>query len=60
MLLEVVALLEQALPNDDAIRSYLYHSNPTLQGEKPIDLLVRGDFDRVSADLQAVRDGVYV
>jgi len=59
-LVEIVALLEQALPNDDAIRSYLYHSNPTLQGEKPIDLLIRGDFDRVSADLQAVQEGVYV
>ena len=59
-LLEIVALLEQALPNDDAIRSYLYHSNPTLQGEKPIDLLIRGDFDRISADLQAVQEGVYV
>ena len=59
-LLEVVALLEQVFPNDDAIRTYLYHSNPTLQGEKPIDLLIRGDFDRVSADLQAVQEGVYV
>jgi CheY-like chemotaxis protein len=59
-LLEIVALLDQTLPNDDAIRSYLYHSNPTLQGEKPIDLLIRGDFDRVSADLQAVQEGVYV
>jgi CheY-like chemotaxis protein len=59
-LLEIVALLEQTLPNEDAIRSYLYHSNPTLQGEKPIDLLIRGDFDRVSADLRAVQEGVYV
>ncbi len=59
-LLEIVALLEQALPDADAIRSYLYHSNPTLQGERPIDLLIRGDFDRVSADLQAVQEGVYV
>jgi CheY-like chemotaxis protein len=59
-LFEIVALLEQALPNADAIRGYLYHSNPTLQGEKPIDLLIRGDFDRVSADLQAVQEGVYV
>lgn len=59
-LLEIVALLEQSLPNDDAVRSYLYHSNPTFQGERPIDLLIRGDFDRVSADLQAVQEGVYV
>ena len=57
---EIVALLEQTLPNDDAIRSYLYHANSSLQSEKPIDLLIRGDFDRVSADLQAVQEGVYV
>jgi CheY-like chemotaxis protein len=59
-LLEIVAQIEQTLPNDDAIRSYLYHANPTLDGEKPIDLLIRRDFDRVSADLQAVQEGVYV
>jgi CheY-like chemotaxis protein len=59
-LLEVVALLEQTLPSDESIRSYLYHANPSLQGERPIDLLIRGDFDRVSADLQAVQEGVYV
>lgn len=57
---EVVALLQQTLPNDEAIRSYLYHSNPALKGERPIDLLIRGDFDLVSADLQAVQEGVYV
>lgn len=59
-LLEIVALLEQTLPNDQAIRSYLYQTNPSLQGEKPMDLLIRGDFDRVSADLQAAQEGVYV
>jgi CheY-like chemotaxis protein len=59
-LLEIVALLEQTLPNDKAIRSYVYHANPTLRGEKPIDLLIRGDFDRVAADLQAIQEGVYI
>ena len=59
-LLEIVALLEQTLPNDDAIRTYLYHANPILQGEKPIDLLIRGEFDSVAADLQAVQEGVYI
>lgn len=59
-LLEIMTLLQQTLPNDEAIRSYLYHANPTLQGGKPIDLLIRGDFDRVSADLQALQEGVYV
>lgn len=59
-LFEIVALLEQTLPNDEAIRSYLCHTNPALQGEKPIDLLIRREFDRVSADLRAVQEGVYV
>lgn len=59
-LLEIVALLMQTLPSEDAIRSYLYHANPILHGEKPIDLLIRGDFDRVAADLEAVQEGVYV
>lgn len=59
-LLEIVVLMEQTLPGNDAIRSYLYHANPTLQDEKPIDLLIRGEFDRVAADLQAVQEGVYV
>lgn len=59
-LFEIVTLLEQTLPNDGAIRGYLYRANPALQGEKPIDLLMRGKFDRVSADLQAVQEGVYV
>ncbi len=57
---EVVSLLEQTLPNAASIRSYLNHSNPSLGGEKPIDLLIRGEFDRVTADLQAVQEGVYV
>ena len=59
-LLEIVALMEQTLPGADAIRSYLYHANPTLQGEKPINVLIRGEFDPVEADLQAVQEGVYV
>lgn len=59
-LLEIVVLMEQTLPGNDAIRGYLYHANPTFQGEKPIDLLIRGEFDRVEADLQAVQEGVYV
>lgn len=59
-LFEIIALLEQTLSTHDAIRSYLYHANPTLGGEKPIDALIRGEFDRVAADLQAVQEGVYI
>jgi CheY-like chemotaxis protein len=57
---ELVIELEHALPDDDAIRSYLHHENPGFRGETPIALLLRGEFDRVSADLQALQEGVYV
>jgi len=59
-LFEIVALLEQTLPGEDAIRAYLHHSNPALDGQKPMDLLMRGELERVAADLQAVQEGVYV
>jgi len=59
-LLEIAELLEQTFPGGDAIRSYLYHDNRSLGGEKPMELLTRGEFDRVAADLQAVQEGVYV
>jgi len=59
-LLQFVALLEQTLPNDDAIRRYLHNANPSLQGETPMDLLIRGEVERVSADLEAAQEGVYV
>ncbi len=59
-LVGIVALLEQTLPNEHAIRNYLYYSHPNLGGDRRIDLLIRGEFDRVAADLQAVQEGVYV
>lgn len=59
-LLEMVAFLEQALPNAAGIRSYLHHANPNLGGARPIELLIRGEYDRVAADLQAIQEGVYV
>lgn len=59
-LLEIVSLLEQNLPNGEAIRSYLCHPNPNLAGERPVDLMFRREFDRVTADLQALQEGVYV
>jgi CheY-like chemotaxis protein len=59
-LLGIVALLEKTLPTSDAIQTYLHHPNPSLGGGRPIDLLTRGDFDRVESDLQAIQEGVYV
>jgi CheY-like chemotaxis protein len=59
-LLGIVALLERTLPTTDAIHTYLQHANPSLGGDRPIDLLTRGNFDRIESDLQAIQEGVYV
>jgi DNA-binding NarL/FixJ family response regulator len=56
----VVSLLLDTLPNEDAIRNYLNHPNAGLNGDTPLNLLSRGDFDKVTADLHALREGVYV
>ncbi|MBI2956711.1 MAG: helix-turn-helix domain-containing protein [Acidobacteria bacterium] len=55
----LVSLLEEALPHKQAIQSYLNHPNPSFSGERPIDLLLRGEFERVEADVQAMQEGVY-
>lgn len=57
---QIISLLLEALPNEDAIRSYLTHPNPSFDGDTPMNLLVRGEFDRVAADIQAVQEGVYI
>ena len=59
-LTRVVSLLLEALPSENAIRSYLNHPNPSFDGAAPMSLLTRGDFDRVAADVESVREGVYV
>ena len=56
----IVELLIDTLNTERAIQEYLNHPNPGLGGELPITLLIRGEFDRVEADLQALREGVYV
>lgn len=56
----VVSLLLETLPNEDAIRSYLNHPNRSFDGDTPMNLLVRGEFDRVVGDIEAMREGVYV
>jgi CheY-like chemotaxis protein len=59
-LLGIVTLLERTLPTTDAIHTYLQYPNPNLGGDRPIDVLTRGDFDRIESDLQAIQEGVYV
>lgn len=56
----VVSLLLDTLPNENAIRSYLNHPNPSFDGDTPMNLLVRGEFDRVAGDIEAMREGVYI
>lgn len=56
----IVELLIDTLNTERAIQQYLNHPNPSLGGEMPIALLTRGEFDRVEADLQSLREGVYV
>lgn len=59
-LTRLMSLLEATLPSKASISSYLHHPNPGFGGEKPLDLLLRGDFERVETDLLAIQEGVYV
>ena len=59
-LLGIVTLLQRTLPTTDAIQTYLRYPNPNLGGDRPIEVLTRGDFDRIESDLQAIQEGVYV
>ena len=59
-LTRVAAILHRAMPNREEIHAYLNHPNPFLDGLKPIEVLKRGEYERVIADLEAVEEGVYV
>jgi uncharacterized protein (DUF2384 family) len=56
----LLAVMEDTLDGEDGIRQYLDHPNRSFLGEKPIDLLVRGEFERVEANLLAIQEGVYL
>jgi DNA-binding transcriptional regulator YiaG len=56
----VVELLTETLGTVSSVHHYLNHPNPSLGGETPMALVLRGEFDPVHADLQALREGVYV
>ncbi len=56
----LLSILKETLPTKDAIHSYLHHPHPNFGGKTPTDLLLRGEFERVEADLLAVQEGVYV
>jgi hypothetical protein len=52
--------LKETFPNEHSIRSYLHYPNPSFDGETPFALLLRGDFERIEADLLAIQEGVFV
>lgn len=55
----LVSLLEDTFPTEGAIQNYLNRPNPSLSGERPLDLLMRGEYERIEADLNAIQEGVY-
>jgi hypothetical protein len=57
---QLLELLIDTLNTERAIKEYLYHRNPSFEGAMPIILVKRREFDRVVADLLALREGVYV
>jgi uncharacterized protein (DUF2384 family) len=61
-LLEFFAVMErlQQVIRPQAAHDWLYTPNATLENEKPVDLLRRGDFRRVLAIVDALGEGVFV
>jgi transcriptional regulator with XRE-family HTH domain len=59
-LTKLASALLRSLGNAEAVRQYLTHPNPSFANERPVDLLARGEFERIAADLQAMEEGVYV
>jgi putative toxin-antitoxin system antitoxin component (TIGR02293 family) len=61
-LLEFFAVMErlQQVIRPKAAHDWLYTPNATLDHDKPVDLLRRGDFRRVLAIIDALGEGVFV
>jgi uncharacterized protein (DUF2384 family) len=61
-LLELFAVIErlQAVVRPAAAHDWLYTPNPTLDNEKPADLLRHGEYRRVLAIIDALGEGVFV
>lgn len=61
-LLEFFAVMERlgAVVRPTAAHDWLYTPNPTVDNEKPADLLRRGEYRRVLAIIDALGEGVFV
>ena len=57
---QLMTQLLDTVPSEDSARDYLNHPNPSFNGETPMTLLTRGEFDRIEADLLALKEGVYL
>jgi hypothetical protein len=55
----LLEMMRDTLKTKQAVNAYLNHPNPSFDGETPGTLVERGEFERVLADLQALREGVY-
>ena len=61
-LLELFAVMDRlgAVVRPSAAHDWLFTPNPTLDNEKPADLLGRGEYRRVLAVIDALGEGVFV
>jgi hypothetical protein len=61
-LLEFFAVMErlQQVIRPAAAHDWLYTPNATLENEKPVDLLRRGEFRRILGIIDALGEGVFV
>lgn len=61
-LLEVAAVVNELSRSlaPEAAHVWLHAPNPFLDFDRPLDVLAQGDFRRVLAAIEAIRDGVFV
>jgi uncharacterized protein (DUF2384 family) len=61
-LLEVAAVVNELAHSlsPEAAHLWLHAPNPFLDFDRPLDVLARGDYRRVLAAIEAIRDGVFV
>jgi uncharacterized protein (DUF2384 family) len=57
---EITQLLSEVFREKDSQLSWLYGSVPLLRGQRPIDLIRRGELDQVISILAGIHSGAYV
>ena len=61
-LLELAAVVDQLskVMRPEAASAWLFEPNPLLDMQRPVDLVGRGDYQRVCAAITAIAEGVFV